>query len=407
LRSPANQPNVVSCRERPAKGASGKRRRRFAGALPEIRLERSKNIEKQQGETTMFQALTKTAAGIALAAAVSLAATAATAADLPKNSFKVVGTWGNLSNYKNHEGPFWNETVPEHSNGAITAHAPPLTELGLKGFEVMRLLKLGVFDFAFASIGYVSSEDAVFEGVDLSGIAPSIESMRKVAQLYRPVLDKAFADIFEAKLMVLYPFPSQLIFCNADIKSVADLKGKRIRGYSTTLGDFVEGAGASSVTISFAEVVPALQKGVADCGITGTMPAYQAKWHQVITHVLKLRVGWGMAFGAFSMKRWNQLDTATQEFFTKEFAALEDEMWTATKAEDEMGIICNTGTGKCTEGEPGQMKLVEASADDEKARQRILTNFVLKRWAGRCSAQCVKDWNATVGKYLNLTAKAN
>jgi len=353
----------------------------------------------------MLHALTKTAVGLALAATVAFAAATATAADLPKNSFKVVGTWGNLSNYKNHEGPFWNKTVTEHSNGAITAHAPPLTELGLKGFEVMRLLKLGVFDFAFASIGYVASEDAVFEGVDLSGIAPSIESMRKVAQLYRPILTKAFEKTFNAKLMVLYPFPSQLIFCNADIKSIKDLKGKRIRGYSTTLGDFVEGAGASSVTISFAEVVPALQKGVADCGITGTMPAYQAKWYEVITHVLKLRVGWGMAFGAFSLKRWNQLDKATQAFFTKEFAALEDQMWAATKAEDEMGIICNTGMGKCTEGSPGKMKLVEASAEDEKGRQKILTDFVLKRWANRCSEQCVKDWNATVGKYLKLTAK--
>jgi hypothetical protein len=53
------------------------------------------------------------------------------------------------------------------------------------------------------------------------------------------------------------------------------------------------------------------------------------------------------------------------------------------------------------------MKLVEATAEDEKARQKILTDFVLKRWASRCSDQCVKDWNATVGTYLKLTAKAN
>lgn len=82
-------------------------------------------------------------------------------------------------------------------------------------------------------------------------------------------------------------------------------------------------------------------------------------------------------------------------------------MWAATKAEDEMGIICNTGMGKCTEGTSGKMKLVEATADDEEAKQKILNDFVLKRWAGRCGDQCVKDWNATVGKYLKLTAKAN
>ena len=355
----------------------------------------------------MVRTVTKTAIALALAGTIGLAATAASAADLPKNTFKVVGTWGNLSNYQIHEGPFWNKTVTDKSNGAITAHAPPLTELGLKGFEVMRLLKLGVFDFAFGVIGYVASEDAVFEGVDLAGIAQSIESAREVTKIYRPILDKAFEKTFGAKLMVMYPFPSQLIWCNKELKGIQDLQGKRIRTYSTTLGDFIEGAKASSVTISFAEVVPALQKGVADCGITGTMPAYHAKWHEVITHVLQLRVGWGISFGAFSLKRWNQLDKPTQEFFTKELAALEDRMWAKTAEEDSMGIVCNTGSGKCSEGEPGKMKLIKASAADEKAREKILTDFVLKRWASRCGDQCVKDWNASVGKYLNLTAKAN
>ena len=355
----------------------------------------------------MFRTLTKTVSAIAVAGSLCLAAANASAADLPKNSFKVVGTWGNLSNYKVHEGPFWNKTITDESNGSLTAHAPPLTELGLKGFEVMRLLKLGVFDFAFGVIGYVASEDAVFEGVDLAGIAQSIESARKVTEIYRPTLEKAFEKTFNAKLMIMYPFPSQLIWCNADIGSVQDLKGKRIRTYSTTLGDFIEGAGASSVTIAFAEVVPALQKGVADCGITGTMPAYRAKWHEVITHVMKLRVGWGISFGAFSLKRWNQLDKPTQEFFTKQLKVLEDQMWATAAKEDEMGIICNTGIGECTEGDTGSMKLVEATKADEEARQKILTDFVLKRWADRCGEECVKEWNATVGKYLNLTAKAN
>ena len=42
------------------------------------------------------------------------------------------------------------------------------------------------------------------------------------------------------------------------ITSLDDLEGKKIRVYSTTLGDFVEGVGGSAVTIAFAEVVPAL-----------------------------------------------------------------------------------------------------------------------------------------------------
>ena len=42
---------------------------------------------------------------------------------------------------------------------------------------------------------------------------------------------------------MLYPFPSQTLWCNGEVNGIADLDGKKIRVYSTTLGDFVEGVG--------------------------------------------------------------------------------------------------------------------------------------------------------------------
>ncbi|MGQ0535176.1 MAG: ATP phosphoribosyltransferase, partial [Methanobacteriota archaeon] len=39
--------------------------------------------------------------------------------------------------------------------------------------------------------------------------------------------------------------------------------------FNKTLTDFVEGIGGTTVTIPFADVVPAMQRGVADCGVTG------------------------------------------------------------------------------------------------------------------------------------------
>ncbi len=51
-------------------------------------------------------------------------------------------------------------------------------------------------------------------------------------------------------------------------------RGKKIRVYSTTLGDFVEGVGGTSVTVSFGEVIPALEKGVVVVLRLGTMSAY-------------------------------------------------------------------------------------------------------------------------------------
>lgn len=328
----------------------------------------------------------------------------AIAADKPV-TIKAVGTWGNLTNYVKHEGPFWNDYISEATGGQIIGDIKPQTELGLKGFEIMRLVKNGVFDFAFGLPGYVAAENAIFEGADLSTLTQDIDTERKVADAYFPVLEKSFAEIYNAKLMMLYPFPSQTLWCNAEVNGMADLKGKKIRVYATTLGDFVEGVGGTSVTVSFAEVIPALEKGVVDCAITGTMSAYKANWHQVATHAYTLRVGWGLAFGAMNMDKWNSMTADQQATLTKEVNALTDKMWTETATEDEIAISCITG-GKCDIGEPGSMKLVEPSAEDLAMRDTVATDVVLARWAERCGAECAATWNETVGPILGLTATA-
>ena len=340
---------------------------------------------------------------LALAAALAASATIA-AADSPV-VIKAVGTWGSLTNYQKHEGPFWNERIAEASGGSIIGEIKPQTELGLKGFEIMRLVKNGVFDFAFGLPGYVAAENAVFEGGDLSSVTQDIETQRKVAEAYFPTLETAFAEIYNAKLLTLYPFPSQTLWCNAEVNGIADLEGKKIRVYATTLGDFVEGVGGTSVTVPFAEVIPALEKGVVDCGITGTMSAYKAKWHQVATHAYTLRVGWGLAFGAMNMDKWNAMSAEQQKLLTDEIAALTDRMWAETATEDEIAISCITG-GKCDIGEPGAMVLVEPTPEDLALRDKVANDVVLARWADRCGEACAAKWNETVGSILGLTAAA-
>ena len=338
------------------------------------------------------------------ATALAFAATSVGAADKPV-SINAVGTWGSLTNYQNHEGPFWNDHIAEVSKGSIVGDIKPQTELGLKGFEIMRLVKNGVFDFAFGLPGYVAAENAVFEGGDLSSVTQDIDTQRKVAEAYFPTLAKAFEEIYDAKLMTLYPFPSQTLWCNTPVSGLADLKGKKIRVYSTTLGDFVEGVGGTSVTVPFAEVIPALEKGVVDCGITGTMSAYKAKWQQVSTHAYTLRVGWGLAFGAMNLKKWNKLSDNQKALLEKEIAGLTDRIWASTALEDDVAISCITG-GKCDIGEPGSLKLVEPSKEDLAARDKVAQDVILSRWAERCGEECAANWNKTVGSILGLEAKA-
>jgi len=198
-----------------------------------------------------------------------------------------------------------------------------------------------------------------------------------------------------------------MIYCTKPIASIADLQGRKVRVHSATLGDFVEGAGGTTVTIPFAEVVPALEKGVADCAITDPMSAYKAKWHEVITHVFPLRVGYSITFSAINTNTWQSLDAETQTVLKDAFAKMEADGWARAESDEALGVACLTGTAECTIGEPGKAALSQPSEADKAAVQTILDGFVLKRWAERCGADCAANWTATAGAAAHLSIPAN
>ncbi|MBL4600013.1 MAG: TRAP transporter substrate-binding protein [Rhizobiaceae bacterium] len=346
----------------------------------------------------------------ALAAATVTLGAQSAFSEVQEYKFDVVGTWGNLDNYKQFEHKFWTEILPKASGGKLTSNTKPYTELGLKGFEVMSGLKKGAYDAVHALTSYSAKASPALEGIDLAGVIQDFDTYRKAVNSYRGIIAREVAEKYNAKLLNMYPFPSQQLWCNLGDRSnknvsLKDLAGKKIRTYSRTLGDFIEGLNASAVTISFAEVVPALQKGVVDCGITGTMPAYNAKWWQVVTHNIRVRVGYAATFTAMNMDTWNGLNKETQDLIASEAMKLEDDLWAYEKTLDQAGMDCNA-QGPCAKGEPGNMTAIIPSAEDQKMLEDIATNVVIKRWAKRCGAACVAEWNDTIGKVIGVTASA-
>jgi TRAP-type C4-dicarboxylate transport system substrate-binding protein len=331
----------------------------------------------------------------------------ALAQDLPKTSLKVVGAWGNLSQYKNFEQPFWTKTVHEKSGGAITAEITPFNEMGLKGAEIFRLMRLGVIDFGSTVLGYVSTDDARNEAVDLAGLAPDIATARKISDAYKPVYDKFYRERFGIQVLGIWPYPAQVIFCNGEIKGLADLKGKKVRTGNRTLAEFVEALGGTGVTLAFSEVVPALQNKVVDCAITGSLSGNAARWYEVATHIYALPVGWSQVMHAVNVKTWDRLNPKVRDFLKTEIAKLEDNIWKATETETQEGFDCNIGKDSCKQGTKAKMILVPVKEADKALLKKVLTETVVPKWAARCSGDCVPAWNASVGKILGITAKAN
>lgn len=342
-------------------------------------------------------------AGVALTA---LTAGTAWSQDLSDTQLTFVGSWSGLSLHRNFERPFWGEHIPEASGGAIQVEVTTFDQMGLGGSEVYRLLSNGVFDMGATVADYTVEDSPELEGLDMPIIAPDAELAWEVAESYKPALDRAFHERFNSKLISVVPYPAQVVFCNTEINSLADLAGKQIRASGRTTAEFLEALGAEGITLNYAEVPGALQRGVVDCAVTGSLSGYSSGWHEVSTHLLPLPIGgWDHVVTAMNLNKWESLDPAIQEFLMQEVAEnFERPVWESAVKESEEGIACLTGQGECTRGDAGSMVLVEVTEEDFERGKQLLADEVLPRWAARVDQEWVDLWNETIGAKVELTA---
>ncbi|HEX4893293.1 MAG TPA: TRAP transporter substrate-binding protein [Hyphomicrobiaceae bacterium] len=342
-----------------------------------------------------------------LAAAALMLGTHAHAQQIDKKEFNVVGTWNFLTNFQLLEKPFWTEELPKATNGNLKGNVKALNELNLKGTELLRLLKQGVFDFAYALPIYVEDGGAVMEALDIAGVARNYDMARDIVNTWMPEMRKVMLEKHNAIILSTHTWPEQNFYCRGDVKSVEDIKGKKVRVQGTSQADLVAALGGTGVTITFAEVVPALEKGVVDCAITGTMPAYKAKWPEVTNSLFRLPVGFTAGILVVNATMFNKLSPDTQNLLKKLALEQEEKAWKLAISETEDGVYCTTGTGNCPAGPPGKLKLNKPADADAAARDKALNDLVLKNWAKRCGAECAAKWTEMIGKKYGLVAKAD
>ena len=330
----------------------------------------------------------------------------AVAAESEAASLKMVGLSSTQNINKYILEPYFSDEITENSGGSVVVDYKTADSLSLKGTEVLRLLKLGVFDLAAGAISYFAGDDPRFEGLDLPGLALDIESTRQVAQAYFPVIEKIMADNHGTKLFALAPITMQTWYCRGEITGLEDLKGKKIRVFNRSMADFVEAIGAGSVNIPFPEVVPAMNRGVADCAITGTSAGNTARWWEVTRYLYTMPMGWAIQFYGMNINSWQRLEPRVQRILVEEFNKLDQRMWAQAASDVQDGINCNTGAGVCKDGIEAtrRMTWVKVSDADRKLHKKIVEKTVVYHWAQRCGTECARQWNATVGNVVRMKA---
>ncbi|OJJ11950.1 C4-dicarboxylate ABC transporter substrate-binding protein [Alphaproteobacteria bacterium AO1-B] len=320
----------------------------------------------------------------------------------------VVGSWSGLPLHKQFEAPFWNDKLGEVSGGELSASLTTHDQMGISGGDVYRMMSQGVFDVGMTVADYAVSDSVALEALDVPMIATDADTAKKAVDAARPMVDDIYKDVFNAKVLGIAPYPPQVVFCNAEINSLDDLQGKKVRASGRMTAKFLEALGAEGVNIGFGEVPGALQRGVVDCAITGAGSGYNAGWWEVSTHLLPIPLGgWDPVVTAINLDKWNTLSDAQKAALEKGVKEnLEAPAWEVAQNALNNDIACLTGNGECPYGDARALVLVEATDEDQAKAKAVLISEVLPDWAERAGGDWAQRWSDSVGKVTGVSLEA-
>lgn len=339
---------------------------------------------------------------VALAATLALPF-AAQAAD--PSAMRIAGNFSsNTKHVDEIEKPFF-IALPRLMGAPMNINYNPMDVVNVQAADALRLLRSGTFDVMSVQIGMASRDDPFFEGIDLIGVSTNMADLRKAVDAYRAVFDERLQKRFKAKVLTLWPFGPQVFYCNKPIKSVDDIKGLKVRSFTPSMAALIQTLGGTPITLQFSEVYPALQRGVADCGVTSPTSGNAGKWPEVTSHFMPLSVSGSVQGHFMNLDYWNKFSPESQQKILAGFKQMEDRMWELAETANADAMNCNVGKEPCTKGTKFKMTLVPVAPADEAKIKAAVSSSVLPLWKETCNRvdpKCSESWNATVGKVRGL-----
>lgn len=308
---------------------------------------------------------------------------------------KVIGGLSGVNQYRSLEEPFWRSEFEALTGGRATASIAPFDASGMRAQDMLQLIRLGVAPFGTVVMSVAEAEDPEINAVDLAGFNPDLPTLRRHVAADRDHLTAILSQRYGVKLLAVYAYPAQVLYCAKPFSGFGDLKGRTIRTSSVTQSDLFEALGAKTVVTPFAEIVPAIRKGVVDCAVTGTLSGNENGLAEIATHLSPMAINWGLSIFAANEAAWLALPPDIQAAAEKGISGLEKRIWEAADADTVRGIDCNIGRSSCPPGQRRAMQLVPSSADDERLRGTVLESSVLPHWIQRCGDGCASIWSNT------------
>jgi TRAP-type C4-dicarboxylate transport system substrate-binding protein len=150
-------------------------------------------------------------------------------------------------------------------------------------------------------------------------------------------LDIIAKEAASSNIKPLYaiPFASHAGIFKKPVRTIADLKGMKLRSPAQPHIDWLGTMGAANVSVAVGEVYQALQFGTIDGVISTAESILQRKWYETVGYFLDNRFGMGVHLVAINLKRWNSLPDDIKKIMLEVSKWEQDKLFASAEASDK------------------------------------------------------------------------
>lgn len=226
--------------------------------------------------------------------------------------------------------------VKEKSGGRMEIRVHPASSL-YPGPELIPAVVAGRAEMAPVLSAYLTDQMLEMGVLELPFMTSNLDEHRKAAEQLRPFFTEAMAKK-GLKLLTIHTWPTQQMFSNVPLGTLADWKGRKLRVYGAESADLVRALGGAPVSIPFGEVYVALQRGTVDGAMTSATNAEPMKFFEVSRYInYWFLTGGSLEWLGANQKAWDALPKDLQQAVLDSLKEVrfEDKEWEDAKAWEE------------------------------------------------------------------------
>ncbi len=177
----------------------------------------------------------------------------------------------------------WAKEVEQKSGGRLTVRLFPSMQLGGKPPELYRQTVQGISDICFTLPGYTSADFPMMALTELPGAAKTAEDGTRKLWSY---MDKFLVRDFKGTnvLMLWNADSASLMSRSKPIRTIADMKGLKVRTPSAAQSAQIEALGATPIDMPAPAIYNNLERGVIDATMIPMTAALDFKLIEVAQH---------------------------------------------------------------------------------------------------------------------------